>query len=381
MHSSPPPCCACPASVPPCACHSDKPYERSLQEDTRRYADLLCGALGVVSPAEAAQQLAAACVSAAAALRGAALGADTGAGAAVPLRDAGSEQHPATWEAAVAAAADAVGLLVAARGAVTATGPVEDVLHRLGGCAACAFPGTPLAARVVLMRHVARVCMPLLAGSPATDAVACDVADGGTLASVLAANQAEALWRLGDAQAHDLPLLLAAVLGHEPGGGKHAAVAAYLSVAACTRCTLRLMRAAHDIDAASGVLSRVACGWPAPGALICALPGGGRAASADGRGVSVELLGVASDADFQDVVTAWHAVTAAAGGQDAAAAEATAAAVAAEDDSLFFFDVAGDAAAEAGEPDGDGEHGGDLDAWMGDTPGGGEDDDRAEDEP
>ena len=338
------------------------------QEDTRRYADLLCDALGVASPAAAAQQLAAACASAEAALRAAALGADTGSGAEVPLVDADNEQ-PATWESAVAAASNAVALLTASRAAVTATGALEDVLHRLSGCAACAFPGTALAATVVLMRHVARTCTPLLGGSAATDAVACCVADGGILAALLAGlhGMPHSLWRLSDAQAQDLPLLLAAVTGtagQEAGGGKNAAVGAYLAVAACTRTALRILRTAHDIDAASSLLSRVACSWPAPGALICALPGGGRAVSADGRGVSVELMGVASDADFQEVVTAWHAVTAAADAQGAAAGEATAAAVGVDDDSLFFFDVAGNAVAK--EDDGDGEHGSDLDAWMGD---------------
>jgi hypothetical protein len=334
-----------------------------------RYADLLCDALGVASPAAAAQQLAAACASAGAALRAAALGADTGSGSAVPLADAGSEQ-PATWEDAVAAAANAVELLTASRAATTPTGAVEDVLHRLGGCAACAFPGTALAANVLLLRHVARTCTPLLGGSAATDAVACCVADGGILAALLAGlhGMPHPLWRLRDAQAQDLPLLLAAITGtagQEAGGGKKAAVSAYLAVAACTRAALRLLRTAHDIDAASSLLSRVACAWPAPGALICALPGGGRAVSADERGVSVELLGVASDADFQEVVTAWHAVAAAADAQGTAAGEATAAAVGADDDSLFFFDVAGDAGAD-GELGG--EHGSDLDAWMGDKP-------------
>ena len=65
----------------PRASDSDNDSCQLSQEDTRRYADLLCDALGVASPAAAAQQLAAACASAEAALRAAALGADTGSGA------------------------------------------------------------------------------------------------------------------------------------------------------------------------------------------------------------------------------------------------------------------------------------------------------------
>ena len=305
-----------------------------------------------------------------------------------PLDGAHDSVHGRLFALAVSAAQQAVQAVSAAQLPAPVQHPnrasLARLLLRLGACAATEFAATEAAAETVLLRHVARngAAAPqeatdeyrdgetaddvVIKGTPGTDAVACGVA-GGPLARALAATVgAEAspsspmssLWCLSSAQRRDLPLLLAAIAAdssHDCAGD----VDTYLSVAACARAALRLMRTAGDICGASQWLARTAAAWPAPGALLCVLPGGSKAVSADGRGVSVELMGAATDSDFQDIVSAWRAASAAHNATDAAAA---AAAVAAEDDSLFFFDTDG---AADGLGDTADEHGGNLDAWMG----------------
>lgn len=375
-----------------------------VQGDTATYVDLLCDALGVAAsvqggpPGVSGQQVDEALATADASIRAACVP-PGGAACAVDFHQSRRQDHSA-WCVAVAAGAAALRAVAAASHGVIPSGAdanthaarwqslLAGVLHRLGGCAATAFPGTRLAGEVVLLRHVARTTVhsaDMGASSPGVDAVACGVSDDGTLAVVLAGTHAAGghdaghaaphvspppsmhdLWRLSGAQAHDVPLLLAAVGGCAAPQAGPADGDVYLAVAACVRAATRLMRdSTRDVVGASDVLARVAAAWPAPGALVCALPGGAKAVAADGRGVSVELMGVATDADFDAVVKMWRATReAAAGRTDAGAAEATAAAVAADDGDLFFFDTAGDGTA-APDGGGDGEHAADLDAWMG----------------
>ena len=370
------------------------PTRRRLESDLVTYAALLRDALGVTtggaSRDAARVDVASSLATAEASIRAACV---PPGGASFALPDLQADGRP--WSAAVAAVGAALHALVATPGQSAADEhwqSLAGLLHRMGGCAAASFPGSHCAASVVLLRHVARTSAPtaaLVAGSPATDAVACCVADDGTLAAFLAGktvgsvsdgrgdNAAPALdnlWRLAHAKAADVPLLLAAVgCGAETHTRAHGDV--YLSVAACARTAMRLMRESRDVVGATDVLSRVAAAWPTPGALVCALPGGARAVSADGRAISVELMGVASEADFEGVIQSWRATRIAAASQDAQAGEATAAAVAADDEDLFFFDTA---------PRDDGEHGEDLDAWMGQQDGpppAPEDADEGEDEP